>query len=52
MSLCSSGCGDFESVLDSGEGGGGLTLIDSGIPHPISVAAYPESDDDSLDARL
>lgn len=29
-----SGCEDGDATMDSGDGGGGLTIIESGVPHP------------------
>lgn len=48
MSRSGSGHGDVEGVLESGEGGGGLTLINSAISPPISMVTYRESNGDRL----
>lgn len=39
----------MDSALDSGEGAGGLTLINSGVPPPMFVVAYCKSESDRLD---
>lgn len=49
--LSGSSHGDVKGTLDSGEGGVGWTLIDRGIPFPISVIANHESGGYRLDAR-
>lgn len=50
--LCFSICnGDVEGALESGEGGGGLTFIDNGIPPTISVVTYCKTRGDRLDIR-
>lgn len=51
MFRSSSGQGDADRVLYSGEGGGGLTIIDTGMPPPISSVAYRKSDGGRLDAQ-
>lgn len=51
MSLSGSGHGDVEGAVHIDEGGGGLKLIDSGIPPPKYVLPYCESNSNRLDVR-
>lgn len=49
MLLSSSSHGDVKGTSDYGEGGGALTLFDSGINPLISVVTHRKSDGERLD---